>query len=117
MRFLRGVKDWAKTFAYVLYIIVTQCWQLAGVVVIAIYNDRPWECLFLFIGFKIGQKFFGKTYHAPTMMLCTLITWVTFYFMTAALPSFHISYTLPCVFGVVLAFALSVISGLIEKEK
>jgi accessory gene regulator protein AgrB len=117
MQIFQGLKSWGKTFLYVVVAIITQFWQLAGVVVISLYNNRPRECLFLLIGFWIGRRFFGDTYHAPTMVICTIITWVTFYFLTSGVPSFHISITMPCIFGVLLAFALSTVSGLIERGK
>jgi hypothetical protein len=114
MRFLQGLSSWVKTAAYVIFVIATQGWQAAGVIAIAIYNNRPWECLFIFLGFVVGRRFFGTTYHAPSLWVCTIITWVTFYFLTAACPSFHVSISIPCILGVILAFALSKIADLIK---
>ena len=48
------------------------------------------------------------------MNICTILTWAVFYFLTAAVPSFSISITIPCIFGIVLAYALSIISDYIE---
>jgi len=117
MRFLQGLKSWAGTFLYVLWVIILQFWQLAGVVGIAIYNDRPFECLFLLIGFWVGRHFFDTTYHAPTMVICTLLTWGTFYFLTAGVPSFHVSFTITTLFGISLAFVLYIISEYLEGRK
>jgi len=117
MQILLFLKSIAKTAIFVLYTIVVQGWQVLGVVVIALINKRPWECLFIFIGFFVGRMFFGKSYHSKTLLACTAATWTSFYFLTSAVPSFHLSITLPCIMGVCFAFALSYISELIEREK
>ena len=114
MQFLQVIKRTLGTALFVAYVILTQGWQALGIIVIAILNNRPWECIFIFLGFVAGRKFFGNTYHAPTMNICTILTWAVFYFLTAAVPSFSISITIPCIFGIVLAYALSIISDYIE---
>lgn len=110
MQVFQNLKELFKTFTWVIYIIVTQTWQALGILVISIINNRPWECLFILVGFLVGRLFFGKTYHAPTMFICTILTWVIFYFLTAAVPTFSVSITLPAIFGVFLSYALSIIS-------
>jgi len=115
MQILQVLKRTMSTVLFVSYVLLTQGWQALGIIVIAILNDRPWECIFIFLGFIIGRHFFGKTYHAPTMWLCTIITWGVFYVLTASVPSFSISITIPCIFGISLAYALSVITEYIER--
>lgn len=115
MQFLQIVKSTLGTAAFVLYILITQGWQTLGIIVIAVLNNRPWECLFIVLGFLIGRLFFGRTYHAPTMSICTVITWAVFYFLTSAVPSFNISITIPCIFGIFLAYTLSIIGEHIER--
>ncbi|MFW9973097.1 MAG: accessory gene regulator B family protein [Candidatus Odinarchaeota archaeon] len=111
----KNFKEITKTAIFVLYILITQGWQALGVIIIAIFNNRPWECLFIFIGFIIGRHFFGKTYHAPTMFICTILTWIVFYFLTSSVPSFSISITIPCIFGISLSYILSMIAEYIER--
>jgi len=110
MQVFQSLKELLKTFVWVIYIIVTQTWQALGILAISIINNRPWECLFIVLGFLVGRIFFGKTYHAPTMFICTILTWIIFYFLTSAVPTFSISITLPSIFGAFLAYALSIIS-------
>lgn len=117
MQIFQILKKTLKTIIFVMYALLTQGWQALGIIVIAVLNNRPWECLFIFLGFIVGRYFFGKTYHAPTMWLCTIITWVTFYFLTSAVPSFSVSITLPCIFGIVLAYILSIIGEYLEGGK
>lgn len=117
MRIFQGIKEISKTFVWVSYIIITQCWQALGILIIAIINNRPWECLFILIGFFIARRFFGKTYHASTMFACTIMTWVAFYFLTSSVPSFGISITIPCIFGISLSYVLSIIGEYIERMK
>lgn len=117
MQLFHELKEILKIAGYVFFVILTQGWQALGVIAIAIFNNRPWECLFIFIGFLIGRKFFGRTYHAPTLTLCTIITWITFYFLTSAVPSFQISITIPSIMGVSLAYVLSIVSDYIERMK
>ena len=116
MGIFKILTDIIKTIVWVVYIILTQAWQVLGILVIAIINNRPWECLFIILGFLTGRMFFDKTYHAPTMFICTILTWLVFYFLTAAVPSFAVSITLPSIFGISLAYALSLISELIERR-
>jgi len=116
MQFLQHVKDFLKTASFVLFVIITQGWQALGIIFISILNNRPWECLFIFIGFVMGRHFFGKSYHAPSLWVCTIITWGVFYFLTSAIPTFQVSVTLPCVFGVGLAYALSRINDFTEQK-
>lgn len=115
MQILQVLKKTMTTALFVSYVLLTQGWQALGVIAISILNDRPWECIFIFLGFIIGRYFFGKTYHAPTMWLCTIITWIVFYILTASVPSFSISITIPCIFGISLAYILSVITEYIER--
>ena len=106
MQILKVLKKTMETSLFVTYVLVTQGWQALGIIVIAILNDRPWECIFIFLGFIVGRYFFGKTYHAPTMWTCTIITWIVFYVLTASVPSFSISITIPCIFGISLSYAI-----------
>jgi len=117
MQLFQFLKSSLKTAIYVLFVILTQGWQALGILAISIINNRPWECLFIFMGFLVGRHFFGKTYHAKTLTICTLLTWAVFYFLTSAVPSFSISITIPCIFGVCLAFVLSIIGEYLEKER
>ncbi len=117
MRVLQFLKNYVKSIAYVLFVILTQGWQALGVLAIALLNHRPWECVFILLGYIVGRKFFGHTYHAPTLTICTILTWVIFYFLTSAVPSFSISITMPCIFGIILAYASSVVSEYLAKEK
>ena len=110
----KTIRNFGKTAIFVLVTILVQGWQVSGVIAIAIINNRPWECLFIFTGFTIGRFFFGKSYHAKTLVACTSITWIVFYFLTSAVPSFKVSVTIPCIFGVCLAYALHKISEIIE---
>lgn len=104
-----------KTASFVLFVILTQGWQALGIIAISLINDRPWECLFIFFGFIVGRRFFGKTYHAPTLTICTILTWVVFYFLTSAVPSFSVSITIPCIFGICLSYILSIIGEYLER--
>lgn len=113
---VQHVKKFFVTFVYVLFVIITQFWQALGIVAIAVINKRPFECIFIFLGFVIGRKFFGNSYHASSLWLCTLITWTVFYVLTASVPSFHVSMTLPSIFGLILAYILSLIPDILKER-
>jgi len=117
MRLLQGLKKTLQTVIFVVYALLTQGWQALGIIVMAILNNRPWECLFMFLGFIIGRHFFGKTYHAKSMLVCTFLTWGVFWFLTSTVPSFNVSVTIPCIFGICLAYSLSLIAELLERGK
>jgi hypothetical protein len=117
MQTLRFLKDSAINVGYILFYIITQMIQLAGVVLISIWNDAPWQCIAICLGFLLAKHYSGTQYHAKSMYACSAITWVAFYFLTAAVPPFYISITIPGVMGVALAFVTSWIADLLEGRK
>ena len=65
--------------------------QTIGVVVIAIFNDAFPELAFFLIGFFFTRSFLGETYHLNSTVMCTTFTWVSFFIITALIPSIYVS--------------------------
>jgi len=117
MCIFRFLKDSAINVGYVLFFVITQMWQLCGIVAIAILNDAPWQCVAICFSFLLSKHYFKTKYHAKSLWACTLITWTIFYFLTSAVPPLYVSITIPGVMGVALAFIASCIADLIERSK
>ena len=77
--------------------------QTIGVVVIAIFNDAFPELAFFLIGFFFTRSFLGETYHLNSTVMCTTFTWVSFFIITALIPSIYISVVLCIILGCLMS--------------
>jgi accessory gene regulator protein AgrB len=88
------------------YILITQALQTIVLVVIAIYHDKIFEFALLVVGYQIGRSIFGETYHAKTLLTCTIVSALVFGVTTACVPSTKISLILQIILGVAIAFVM-----------
>lgn len=77
--------------------------QTIGVVVIAIFNDAFPELAFFLIGFFFTRSFLGETYHLNSTVMCTTFTWVSFFIITALIPSIYVSVFLCIILGCLMS--------------
>ncbi len=102
---------------FVVTVIIVQGYQTLGILAISVLNNRPWECLFIILGFMLGRQFVGTTYHAKSVAICTVITWGLFYVLTSSVPSFAVSITIPSLYGIFVAYILSIFGEYQELKK
>lgn len=76
-----------------------QLLQTAGVVVIAIINDAFPALSFFLIGFFFTRSILVETFHLNSTIMCTTMTWIMFFVITALIPDIYISVFLSLLLG------------------
>lgn len=92
-----------------------QLFQSAGVIAISWLNHRLFEAFAIYSGMVAGRFCFKKSWHADTVILCTLVTWGVYYFLTAGTLPVSISVFCSLVLGFVLSYILYILA--VWKEK
>ena len=100
-----------------VFIAITQAFQMLGVAVIAIINNRPIECAIIYFSLIITRNIFGKSFHAKTYWVCTLVSWTSFYFLTSAVVPLNMSITCAPLFGVGLAYFMHHVAYYLELRE
>lgn len=76
-----------------------QLLQTAGVVVIAIINDAFPALSFFLIGFFFTRSILVETFHLNSTIMCTTMTWIMFFVITALIPDIYVSVFLSLLLG------------------
>lgn len=100
-----------------IFIAITQAFQMLGVAVIAIINNRPIECIIIYISLIVSRNLFGKSFHAKTYWTCTLVSWTSFYFLTSGVLPLNISITCSVLFGVGLSYFMHHVAYYLELRE
>lgn len=106
-----------------IYIITTQTLQTIVIASVAIYFGKFVEFLWMAIGFHIGRaaitcdKQHNKTYHAPTLLTCTVLSATLFGMMCAIVPTTKQSLIIQSIFGVGLAYLMWLVEYIRERLK
>lgn len=91
-----------KTLENIIFYGITipiQLIQTAGVVVIAIINDAFPALSFFLIGFFFTRSILVETFHLNSTIMCTTMTWIMFFIVTALIPDVYISVFLSLILG------------------
>lgn len=99
---------------FVLFVVITQSIQTAGVILLAIINKAPIECFFIYIAMVITRNLFGHSFHAKTFFTCTAVTWGIFYFLTAAVPPLFASIYSAAFLGIGISFFMHKVQIFLE---
>ena len=94
-----------------------QIFQTAGIIAISLLNHRIFEALCIYAGMVTGKFCFRKSWHADTLIVCTLTTWAVYYFLTSGTLPVSISVFCSMVLGFVLSYVLYVLAVWKEKVK
>ncbi len=89
--------------------------QMAGVIVISWLNHKIFEAISIYFGMVSGKLCFRKSWHADTLIVCTLATWSSYYFLTAGTLPVGISIFCSVVVGFALSYILYILA--VWKEK
>lgn len=95
--------------------IFIQGFQLAGVVAISVINHRFYEMIVMYLSMVIGKICFRKSWHADSLFVCTLTTFVVYYFLTCGVVSVRYSISCSVIFGYFLSFILYKCAVIKEK--
>jgi len=91
-----------KTLEDIIFYGITipiQLLQTAGVVVIAIINDAFPALSFFLIGFFFTRSILVETFHLNSTIMCTTMTWIMFFVVTALIPDVYVSVFLSLLLG------------------
>lgn len=83
--------------------------QTIGVFVIAYFNEAFPELFFFLLGFFFSKTILGDAFHMGSTVTCTSCTWLTFFLVTALIPSVYASVFLCLILGFLLAAYLNYI--------
>ena len=107
--------NFKQKLVYFSILILIQLFQLTGVIIISIINKSFYEFIGIYLGLIVGRIIFGKGWNAKTVLMCTCITFITFYFLTRATLPIDISISCSYLLGIVLAFMLSILASIEER--
>lgn len=95
--------------------ICIQLFQLSGVILISYLNGKIFEAISIYIGMVAGKMCFRKSWHADSLLICTVATWGVFYFLTSGTFPTSISIFCSLVIGFGLSYVLYVLAEWKEK--
>ncbi|HPE15099.1 MAG TPA: accessory gene regulator B family protein [Bacilli bacterium] len=98
-----------KTIENIIFYGITipiQLFQTAGVVAIAIFNDAFPALSFFLIGFFFTRSILGESFHLNSTVMCTTMTWIIFFIVTAIIPDIYVSVFLSLLLGVGVSVVL-----------
>jgi hypothetical protein len=111
------------TFIRVFLTLTIQIFQVVVIGGYAIYIERPFEFIFIFVGFQIGRTKNEHNYHALTVGACTLISLISFGVACKIVPDIGTSLIIQMPMGAALAFGFSLFEearqkyGWLERNK
>lgn len=91
---------------YITLLALLQAFQLAGVLLISYINGRIYEFIGIYSGMIIGKLCFPTSWHADKLIMCTLVTFVVYYFLTSGVIPIEYSISCSVVFGYILSYFL-----------
>lgn len=100
---------------YWVILLGVQLFQLTGVIIIAYINKAVYEFFGIYLGLIIGRLVFRKSWHSDVILICTVITFTVFYFLTKGVLPTYISVFCCFVFGFLLAYIFYILAVLKEK--
>lgn len=96
-----------STFIRVFLTLTIQIFQVVVIGGYAIYIERPFEFIFIFVGFQVGRSINKQNYHAVTVGACTVISLVSFGITCKIVPDIGTSLIIQMPMGAALAFGFS----------
>lgn len=119
LRNISNMKDESMTrkqkTVFWIVMIVIQIFQMAGVILISFLNHKIFEAISIYIGMVAGKICFRKSWHADSLIICTITTWAVFYFLTSGTLPTNISIFCSLILGFILSYVLYVLA--VWKEK
>lgn len=98
-----------------IVMISIQLFQMTGVILISYLNNKIFEAVCIYIGMVVGRICFRKSWHADSLIVCTLATWGVYYFLTCGTLPTNISIFCSIILGFGLSYVLYVLA--VWKEK
>ena len=103
-------KDKEEKLSIIIFIILSLIWNtltLVIVLLIAKLNDTFPECVFILSSFWLSKGAFGKAFHFDSMILCFIVSNLTYYVLNRITTPLGISIFIPILLGVGLSYVTS----------
>ena len=104
-----------QKLVYYTILISIQLFQLGCVIGIAVLNNAVFEFIGMYLGFIIGRIVFRKSWHSKSLLICSILTFTIFFFLTRASLPLNISISCSLLLGIILAYVLYLFAELEER--
>ena len=94
----------------IIFSILSLIWNTLTVVIILIIaklNDTLIECIFILTSFWLSKRSFGKAFHFDSMIICFIVSNLTYYVLNRITAPLGISMIIPILLGVGLSYVTS----------
>lgn len=114
-RFQNNLKKYNKMskeekLTLIIYIILSIIWNTLTILLIlfvAFLNDTLIECLFILVSFWLSKRSFGKAFHFDSMIVCFIVSNLSYYSLNRITSPLGISIIVPILLGVGLSYFTS----------
>ena len=103
-------KDKVEQLTISIYIILSLIWNTLSVVlilIVALINNSFVECIFILTSFWLSKNSFGKPFHFNSMMVCFIVSNLSYYILNRITAPIGISIIIPILLGVGLSYISS----------
>ncbi|MBR2997971.1 MAG: accessory gene regulator B family protein [Bacilli bacterium] len=87
--------------------LIWNCLTLLVVFIIAMMNDSVIECIFIISSFWLSKRSFGKAFHFDSMIICFIVSNITYFVLNRITTPLGISIFIPILLGVGLSYVTS----------
>ena len=104
------LKSKTEKITIIIYFILSLIWNTLSVIVVllvAMINDTFIECIFILTSFWLSKRSFGKAFHFDSMMVCFIVSNLTYFFLNRITTPLGISIFIPILLGVGLSYVTS----------
>lgn len=94
----------------IIFTILSLIWNTLSVLVVLVVakiNHTLIECIFILTSFWLSKKSFGKPFHFNSMVICFIVSNLTYYFLNRVTTPLGISIIIPILLGVGLSYVTS----------
>jgi len=103
-------KNKEEKLTIVIFSILSLIWNTLTVLIvlfIAKLNDTPIECIFILSSFWLSKRSFGEAFHFDSMVVCFIVSNLTYYGLNRITTPLGISIFIPILLGVGLSYVTS----------
>lgn len=103
-------KNKEEKLTIIIFSILSLIWNfltLIVVFIIAMINDSFIECIFIITSFWLSKKSFGKAFHFESMIVCFIVSNLTYFVLNRITTPLGISIFIPILLGVGLSYITS----------
>ena len=99
-----------EKLTYIIFSVLSFIWNcltLIVVIIISMINDSVIECIFIISSFWLSKNSFGKAFHFDSMIVCFIVSNLTYFVLNRITTPLGISIIIPILLGVGLSYVTS----------